>query len=122
MSLLTILWSWAAGVCSALAILQLAIWLQRRTVPAHAWLALAALGASANALAELVQLHAQDGPTYSRALILQHYPIFLVVVALVWFVDASLGDGAPVARPDHHYGLDRDSGHQPALSPSRDHL
>ena len=93
MSLLTILWSWAAGVCSALAILQLAIWLQRRTVPAHAWLALAALGASANALAELVQLHAQDVPTYSRALILQHYPIFLVVVALVWFVDASLGTG-----------------------------
>ena len=91
MNLLTSLWSWMAGVCSALAFLQFAIWLQRRRIWAHLWLTVASLGASCAALAELATFRATSIDAYGQILKFQNYAIFMVVVGLVWFVDSYLG-------------------------------
>src|SRR6266542_4445437 len=68
MSWITVGWSMASAMCATLALIHLAIWLQRRSQIAHFLFALSALGAAGNGLAELVMLTAASVDAYVSAL------------------------------------------------------
>lgn len=93
MQLLTLLWALAAGACLTVALVHLGVFLGRRQATAHAFLALAAIGAAGNAIVELLQLHATRVETFALAIRWQHLAILAVVVGLVWLVRVQLQAG-----------------------------
>ena len=93
MSIFTILWSTAAASCLTLGVINLFIWFRLKRSKANLLFSLAALGASAVAYTELVALHAQDIPVYLSALKFQTLGVFVMLVALVWFMYFYFGTG-----------------------------
>jgi PAS domain S-box-containing protein len=93
LSLLTILWSTAAAACLTIGAINLFIWFRLKHSKANLFFSLAALGACAVAYAELSALHAQDIPVYVSAIKFQTLGVFVMLVALVWFVYFYFGTG-----------------------------
>ena len=86
MSWITMIWSGMAGVCIGLAGLQLLTWMKSRDSYPYLLFSIAALGGAGAALVELGMMRAQSPAQFGELLRLYHVPIFILVVALVWFV------------------------------------
>jgi PAS domain S-box-containing protein len=93
LSILTILWSTAAAACLTIGAINLFIWFRLKHSKANLFFSLAALGASAVAYAELLTLHAQEIPVYVSAIKFQTLGVFVMLVALVWFIYFYFGTG-----------------------------
>ncbi len=93
MSWITVGWSMASAMCATLALIHLAIWLQRRSQIAHFLFALSALGAAGNGLAELVMLKAATVEAYVIALRVLFVPLTLLVISIVWYAWYYFGNG-----------------------------
>jgi len=93
MSWITIVWSMGAAVCLTLALIHLAIWIERRSQLAHLLFALTAVGAAGNAIAELGMLKATTLEAYATALRVSFVPIALLVVSMVWYARKYFGNG-----------------------------
>ncbi len=81
----------AASACLTMGLLQLVLWLHRRSAVAHAWLALAATAAGANAFAELTMLRTDRVDSYVLALRLSDSAVTVLVISMVWFVVFDFG-------------------------------
>ncbi|HET9793771.1 MAG TPA: PAS domain S-box protein [Thermoanaerobaculia bacterium] len=93
MNRLTVAWSIASGVCAALAAAHLAVWASRRSKKRHLLFGIAALAASANALAELAMFTAQTAAAYTAAHRVSVATVGILVVSMVWYARVYTGDG-----------------------------
>jgi len=93
MSWITLIWSINAGLCLALAGIQLLVWAKSKKSWANLLFAIAAAAAAANALAELALMRAGTPAQFGVLLRIMHVPLFVLVVSLVWFVRLYLGTG-----------------------------
>jgi hypothetical protein len=84
-----------AGICLALALIHLTIWLQQRKRISHPFFSLAATGAAANAIIDLFVLAARDADSFGFWFGLQNYAIALIIVSLVCFVYVDFGTARP---------------------------
>ena len=86
MSTLTIAWSMCASACLMLAATHLQLWFRARKAAVYLLSAVMALGAAANAGSELYLLKSQDVASYATGLRVENTAVFVLVVAMVWFV------------------------------------
>ena len=86
MSWITIIWSGIAGVCIALAWLQLQMWMKSRDSWPYLLFSIAALGGAGIALLELALMQAQSPAQFGELWRWYHVPLFVLIIALVWFV------------------------------------
>jgi len=86
MSALTIAWSMCAAACLMFALTHLQLWVRARKTAVYLLSAVMALGAAANAGSELYLLKSQDIASYSTGLRVANTAVFVLVVAMVWFV------------------------------------
>jgi PAS domain S-box-containing protein len=86
MSILTIAWSMAAAICLTFAALNIYIWSKKRHDISYLLFSIAAIGAFGNAVVELWMSKAVTIETFRLAVKMQHIPVFLLVISLVWFV------------------------------------
>src|SRR5437667_5073028 len=93
MSWITIVWSMALAVCATLALIHLAIWIQRRSQVAHLLFALTALGAVGNAVTELGMMKATTVEAYAIWLRISFVPTALLVVSFAFYVRKFFGTG-----------------------------
>ena len=93
MSLITILWSFAATSCFTIGAIYLIVWLRLRKFNENLLFSIAALGASAVGFFELLALHSNDIPTYVIALKYQTLGVFVMLVSLIWFIYFYFGTG-----------------------------
>lgn len=85
-SALTIAWSMGAAACLMLAIMHAVLWLMERRNTVYAVSTLMALGATLNAVCELLMMFSTDISTYALLLKLDNLGVFVMLVSLVWFV------------------------------------
>ena len=85
MSGLSILWSMCAGACGTLALTHLFLWVYKPRSAMYVLLAVAALGAAANAVTEMIVLRAQTIAQAAAALKAENVAIYVLLVPLVWF-------------------------------------
>ena len=93
MSWITVLWSMGAAVCLTLALIHLAIWVQRRSQVAHLLFALTALGAVGNAVTELGMMKATTVEAYAIWLRISFVSAALLIVSFVFYVRKYYGTG-----------------------------
>jgi len=93
MSWITIIWSIAAGICLALAGIQLLVWSRERTAWANLLFSIGAVAAAACALGEQVLMHAHTQAQYGEILYWMHLPAAVMVVTIVWFIRRYLQAG-----------------------------
>jgi chemotaxis protein methyltransferase CheR len=94
MSLLTTGWIVAAGTCVSLAILQLLIWLRRRTEVSYLIFSAAALAAAGVAIAEIRMSSATSVEGFIGGFKLSNYCVAALLIALAWFI-VSYSDSPP---------------------------
>jgi len=92
-SLITIIWSVCAGICLALAGVNVLVWLRARDQWANLFFSLGAAGAAATAVIELALMHAQTAAESGLWLRWLVTSVTVIVIALIWFVRAYLGAG-----------------------------
>lgn len=92
MQWITIIWSVVAGVCLALAMVHVLIWLRRRTA-GHLFLSISSLSAAAIAGFELAGMRAQSPEQYGQVVQWAMLPIFVLTVSLVFFIRVHLKAG-----------------------------
>ena len=89
MSPLTVIWSVAGAMCLTLAMVHGVIWIRQRIRNRASLLfTFAALGAAGSSLMELYGLHAESVENYALVTHYQNIFIFILVIALIWFVYA----------------------------------
>jgi len=93
MSLITPIWSIAAGVCLGLAALHFLVWLRSRASLVNLLFALAALAGCAIALQEMVLMRAQTPAEYGELLRWMHVSVAVIIIAIVWIVRLRLRAG-----------------------------
>ena len=93
MSILTILWTFAATACLTIGLIYLFIWLRLRKSRENLLFGLAAIGAAATGFFELLALSSNDIPIYVVALKYQTFGVFIMLVSLVWFMLFYFGTG-----------------------------
>lgn len=93
MSLVTVIWSIAAGVSLTLAGVHLLVWSRNLAAVANLMFAISALGAAALAMMELVVMRAQTPAEYEAVLRWMHVCVAVIFVAVVWFIRRYLGTG-----------------------------
>ena len=95
MSWVTIIWSGIAGVCIALAGLQLLMWMKSRDSWPYLLFSVAAIGGAGMALLELTLMQAQSPAQFIELWRWYHVSAFVLIIALVWFVRFYLQAGRP---------------------------
>jgi PAS domain S-box-containing protein len=93
MSLVTIIWSVAAGVALVLGLVHALVWGYDRHARGNLAFAIAALGLALGALVELAMLHATTPQEWGGWVWWMQIPIFLVVSGMALFLRLSLGAG-----------------------------
>ncbi|MEE4195939.1 MAG: PAS domain-containing protein, partial [Anaerolineae bacterium] len=93
MSWITLIWSINAGICLALAGLQLLVWLRDRNAWANLLFSIGAVAAAACAVGEQALMHAQSPAQYGKILFWMHLPAGVMVVTVVWFIHFYLKTG-----------------------------
>ncbi|MBT8382770.1 MAG: sigma 54-interacting transcriptional regulator [Ignavibacteriaceae bacterium] len=93
MSILTILWTFAFTACLTIGLIYLFVWFRLRKSKENLLFSLAAIGAAIVGFFELLALNAIDIPSYVIALKYQTLGIFIMLVALIWFVLFYFGTG-----------------------------
>ena len=93
LSIITILWTFAATACFTIGAIYLFVWLRLRKSNENLLFSLAAFGASAVGFFELLALHANDIRAYAFALKYQTLGVFTMLVSLVWFIQIYFGTG-----------------------------
>ena len=93
MSWITIIWSGIAGACIAVAGFMLLVWAKSRHSWSYLLIGLAALGGVGLAVLEMTLMRAQTPAQYGELMRAYHVPVFVVVVAIVWFIRSYLGAG-----------------------------
>jgi len=91
LSILTIIWSLVAGACVSLATMQYFIWMRDRKEIANLLFSLSAIGAAGIAMFELWSLKTIDISLYNIGVKLNHIPIFLLLISLIWFIYVYFG-------------------------------
>ena len=95
MSWVNIIWSGIAGVCIALAGLQLLMWMKSRDSWPYLLFSVAAIGGAGMALLELTLMQAQSPAQFIELWRWYHVSAFVLIIALVWFVRFYLQAGRP---------------------------
>ena len=90
---LTIAWSIAAGICGAIGVAHLAIRPARAERRAHLLFGIAALAASANALAELATFKAASVAAFAAGHRATIATVAILFVSIVWYARAYTGEG-----------------------------
>jgi two-component system, LuxR family, sensor kinase FixL len=93
MSLVTLIMSGTTSACVALALVNLLVWIRRRTAWSNLFLSAAALGAAGLSFYELKMMQAVTPDQFAMAVRWQHIPAFLFVVAILGFVVCHLKAG-----------------------------
>jgi two-component system sensor kinase FixL len=93
MSWIPVVWSMIAAACLTLAFIHLSIWARERARLAHLLFAVIALSAAVMAPIEALMMRSETIEEFGTAVRWQHVPVFVVLVATVWFVRAFLGAG-----------------------------
>jgi hypothetical protein len=86
MSWITIIWSGVAGISLALAGLQLLVWIKSRDGWPYLLFSIAALGGVCMAFVELALMQVQSVAEFLELWRLLHVSIFIILIALAWFV------------------------------------
>jgi len=86
MSWITLIWSINAGICLALAGLQLLVWLRTRNTWSNLLFSIGAVAGAACAVGEQALMHAQSPAQYGQILFWMHLPAGVMVVTVVWFI------------------------------------
>ena len=86
MSWTTIIWSMGSGLCLALAVVNLLVWLKSRDAWANLFFAIATLSAAFASVIELAMMRAHTPQEYGELLCWLHVPSCALVVSLVLFV------------------------------------
>ena len=95
MSWITTTWSGIAGACIAVAVLMSLIWAKSRDSWPYLLFSVAAIGDAGMALLELTLMHAQSPAQFVELWRWLHASVFVLVVALVWFIRFYLQAGRP---------------------------
>lgn len=93
MQWVVMIWSMIAAACLTLAAMHFWIWLHLRQVWGHLLFTLSALGAAGVAAFELGTMLSQTPEAYAWNLRGAHVPLFILLVAIVWFVRVHLQAG-----------------------------
>jgi two-component system sensor kinase FixL len=93
MNWVTIIWSMSAAVSLTLGAIHFVVWLQDRKGWANLFFALAAVAVAGIAVGEFAIMTAQTPQQIGKAQQWAHVPIFVLVVALVGFVQLYFGTG-----------------------------
>ena len=93
LSILTILWTFAATACLTIGLIYLFVWFRLRKSKENLLFSLSAIGAAATGFFELLALNSNDIPTYVVALKYQTFGVFIMLVSLVWFILFYFGTG-----------------------------
>jgi two-component system, LuxR family, sensor kinase FixL len=91
----TIIWTMTAAACLTLAGVHALIWSRQRIVRANLLFTLAAIGTAGMTVCECWMMRSQTPEEYGLALKWLHFPAWVVVVSLVWFVRDFLQAGRP---------------------------
>ena len=82
-----------AGICLALGVVHLLVWMQSRSLRTHLLFGVAACSGAFMAVLELNLMYSRTPEQYGQALRLLHIPMGAVVVSFVWFVRSYLDAG-----------------------------
>jgi signal transduction histidine kinase len=93
MSWVTIIWSMCAAACLTLGAVHLLVWQQGRDAWGHLFFSLSAVAAAGVAACELLILRADTVERYGAMLWLAQWPVWALVVSVVWFVQFYLRAG-----------------------------
>jgi signal transduction histidine kinase len=93
MSLLTVAWSACASVCLMLGSIHLLFWLRNRRTPVYLLSSLMAFSAGVSAMLELGMLLTESMDSYRVLMLWENVAIFMILVPLVWFIQAYFGTG-----------------------------
>lgn len=93
MSLVTIIWSVAAGAALVLGLVHALVWGYDRRAGGNLAFAIAALGLALGAIVELEMLHAATPQEWGRLVWWMQIPLFLVVSGMALFLRLYLGAG-----------------------------
>ena len=88
-------WALIAGMFLALALVQLLVWVRRRSELQHLIYVVFALGAAVGTLGELSALFSTTPAEYARALRQEHLGMGLALLCVPWFVRVRFGAGRP---------------------------
>jgi PAS domain S-box-containing protein len=86
-------WMLISGMCLALGLVQLLVWLRRRSELPYLVYAIFAIGAACGALGELNQLFSRNAAEFAHALRLTHIGMGLSLLCMPWFVRVRFGAG-----------------------------
>ena len=86
MSWITVIWSTIAGICLALGVLYLLVWVHSRSLRTHLLFGVAACSGAFMAVLELNLMYSQTPEQYGHAMRLLHIPVGVAGISLVWFV------------------------------------
>ena len=93
MSWVTIIWSMCAAACLTLGAVHLLVWQQGRDAWGHLFFSLSAVAAAAVAACELLILRSDTIDRYGAMLWWAQWPVWALVVCVVWFVQFYLRAG-----------------------------
>ena len=86
MNWITVIWSGIAGICFTLAGLQLLMWMKSRESWPALLFSIAALSGAGIALLELMLMQVQSPAQFGELWRWYHVLLFVLIIALVWFV------------------------------------
>ncbi len=93
MSILTAAWAACAAASLMLGLMHLLLWFQAERNRAFLLSSLMAFSAGFNAMIELNMLHARSPALYAELVRWENLAVFLILVPMVWFVDAYFRTG-----------------------------
>ena len=93
MNWITIIWSMVASACLTLAGLHWLVWFKNRTAWASLAFAVAATGVAGTAAGEFMLMRAHTPEEFAEALRWANGPVALMVVGIVWFLQAGFRTG-----------------------------
>ena len=93
MNLVTIIWSFIASVCLTLAMINLLVWLRRRTAWTNLLISVMAAATAVTAFCELSMMMAETPQEYGHTMQWIHVPLWVIFISLVLFTRTYLHAG-----------------------------
>ena len=86
MSILTILWSLAAGVSLTLCFVHLFVWVRQREFKTNLLFSVSSFGVFCSAILELATMKTTNIQLLNTFLLLENLAIFILLISLIWFI------------------------------------
>lgn len=93
MNLVTIIWSFIASVCLTLTIINLQVWIRRRTAWTNLLISVMAAATAVTAFCELSMMMAETPQEYGHTMQWIHVPLWVIFISLVLFTRTYLHAG-----------------------------